>query len=378
MNTTDYVDIAYKTGSGRYIQEDGALSQLVDEVQRLGSKAYVIGGANSFHVAKQAVVDACETHRLPFVLQEYKGPNSYEAARQFGKAALQSNCDVVVGIGGGRIMDLAKAIAAIAHIGLVEMPTSMATCAAFTPLSVMYTNEGAFKNTWRYEQEVDAVLVDLNIMAHQPPRLVAAGILDAMAKVHEIAHGSTDVSIDKETIERYSAYKYAQVNNEILQRYGKQAYDDVKNGHISKALDAVTFVNIALTGIVSSLTKGYHQTALAHKLYDGLRTLYQKETAHALHGELVAIGLVMQVVYNGNHEYAESLRAYMHSLNMSCTLEEVGIDISDRKRLLQLQNYVENSEFVALNARSHEAFDRAFNAILHKRQSSILGGMPSK
>lgn len=40
-------------------------------------------------------------------------------------------------------MDLAKATAESAHLGCVNIPTSISTCAAFTTMSVMYTPEGA-------------------------------------------------------------------------------------------------------------------------------------------------------------------------------------------------------------------------------------------
>lgn len=50
-----------------------------------------------------------------------------------------------MGIGGGVIMDLSKAAAASAGLGVVNIPTSIATCAAFTAMSVMYTPQGAIE-----------------------------------------------------------------------------------------------------------------------------------------------------------------------------------------------------------------------------------------
>lgn len=79
-------------------------------------------------------------------------------------------------------MDFAKAVGEYADTGVVNIPTSIATCAAFTTMSVMYTPEGAKKDCWRFEHEVDAVLVDLQVIAECPIRYAAAGILDAMAK----------------------------------------------------------------------------------------------------------------------------------------------------------------------------------------------------
>ena len=85
-------------------------------------------------------------------------------------------------MGGGRIMDFSKAVAEFAGVGTVNIPTSMSTCAPFTCMSVMYTPEGGKKDCWRYEHELDACLVDTQVIAQCPIRYNAAGILDTIAK----------------------------------------------------------------------------------------------------------------------------------------------------------------------------------------------------
>ena len=67
------------------------------------------------------------------------------SAEEYAGKCLAAGCDEVVGVGGGRIMDFSKAMAETAGLGTVNIPTSIATCAAFTAMSVMYTPEGAKK-----------------------------------------------------------------------------------------------------------------------------------------------------------------------------------------------------------------------------------------
>lgn len=358
----EFVDNAYKTGAGRYVQEKGALSLLGNEVLLLGTKAFVLGGPRSFPLVQDAVVYSLAAASVPFEVAVYEPSPTRADMQRLADDARSMGCDIIVGVGGGRMMDAAKAVACSAGLPLIEVPTSIATCAAYSPLSVMYTEEGAAEGVWRFTREVDAVVVDMDVMAVQPPRLVAAGILDAMAKKLEIENGGTGLDCDTESGMRFAAYEYACVNYELLKRFGLQAYHDVEAELASEALERVTFANLTLTGIVSSLTRGFHQTAHAHRLYDGLRTHFTAEVKPWLHGELVAIGLLMQLVYNGAPEKTSELRAFMRSMNMPCTLAEVGVMRTD-KRFDALYNDIAHSEFASDDPQWQQRIAQAFDEI---------------
>ena len=151
------LDTAIKFGAGRYRQEDKLLEQCGAEIARFSKKAFLLAGHTAFAVTKDRLLPGIEAAGVEMVVELYKGMCSYEAAAQLGQKALDAGCDEIVGIGGGVIMDLAKAAAESAHLGCINIPTSISTCAAFTTMSVMYTPAGAKKDCWRYEHELDAV-----------------------------------------------------------------------------------------------------------------------------------------------------------------------------------------------------------------------------
>lgn len=354
----EFIDNAYKTGAGRYIQEAEAINSLAEEVERYGKKPFIVCGPNSRSVALPLIEKALNT-KFQYEIEEYAEPVCYEGIEQLANIAKSKSCDVVLGVGGGRIIDTSKGVAATLSVPIIAIPTSIATCSAYTPLSVMYHEDGSFRDTWRYVKEIDAVVVDGRVMATQPPRLIAAGVLDAMAKVPELLHGTTEMNEDDGNIQRFTAYKYAAVNYDLLKKYGTKAFDDAKKGNVTSDLGNVAFLNLALTGVVSAIMRGYHQTALAHRFYDGLRSVFTEEVRQYLHGELVAIGLLLQTEYNENPSQKEEILAMMERMEMPCSLSDLGIS-KDDERIDDFYKYINIEEFVAKDDKSQTKLKRAF------------------
>lgn len=78
MAKTEFVDVAYKTGAGRYLQQADALELAGGEVARLGSRAFVVGGPNGLRVAGARLGASLEAAGVPFDVRECDCPTSYE------------------------------------------------------------------------------------------------------------------------------------------------------------------------------------------------------------------------------------------------------------------------------------------------------------
>ena len=92
----------------------------------------------------------------------------------------------------------------------------------FQSLGVLYQK----LDCWRYEHELDACLVDTQVIAQCPIRYNAAGILDAMAKRIEIQNGKPVMRLSENKIDLFSAFRWAEFTYEMLREFGPQAIED--------------------------------------------------------------------------------------------------------------------------------------------------------
>ena len=185
-------------------------------------------------------------------------------------------------------MDFATLGAALAGLPIINIPTSTATCAAFTPLSVCYTEDGRTLGTAHHKTEVNAVIADPEILICQPPRLLLAGVFDAQAKFLEIKHryrpedASYSLGLDY-------AYVMAVRSYNELSKKTAACLEAIEKGEVNDAFEQTVYTLIAATGVISGIARGSNQTALGHKFYEITRALYPTESKPYLHGELVGV-----------------------------------------------------------------------------------------
>ena len=320
---SEIVDIAYKFGCGRYICGFDVLETVGNQVSRAAKSFFVVGGRTALSLTRERLTRGFDEAGIEYVFVEYNGFCAHKAAREYAEKALELGADAIIGVGGGRAMDFSKLCGVYAKLPTYTVPTSLSTCAAFTTLSVIYDESGKTVGNYYLEEEVRGIFVDYGIMINQPVRLVAAGIMDALAKHIEIKNGHREVD------------------------------------SASFNIDLVTAC-LPVTGMISGISKGFGQSALGHELYYQLRTKFTKEALSYLHGEVVAIGLLTQLVYNTEDELVAPFAEMMSEMGMPTTLEGIGIERT-KENFNLLYKEMCRSNFV----RDEKLFEKALKVIFN-------------
>jgi len=331
-------------GAGRYIQNKDALELIGEEVSKLGKRAYIIGGKTALEVSFDKIQVSIEKAKIEYKVHVFKGYCSMNQINSLSEEAKKFNADVIIGIGGGKAIDTAKAVSNVLNKKIVTVPTSAATCASYAILSVIYSDDGNVLNNMYHNHEMDAVIVDTELLINKcPVRMLASGIGDAMAKYPEIKFSLLSAPNWEKSVLPEMALEIAKHNWNEYMRIGNKAINDISNKANSSEVENILCMNIALTGLSSSLTSGGKQLAIAHSFYDAVCLYFKKQQSVFFHGELVSLGLIIQMKVNGSSDdEIENYKKFIKSISLPVSLKDIGLDASIENIKLLYKGIIED------------------------------------
>jgi len=296
-----------------------ALSKAGEAIARLGQRPLVVGGDRSLAVVEPSLQPLLHHYQLHAASASYRPDSSKISLRQ---ALEQHQADFIIGVGGGKALDAAKLLAEQCELPIVTIPTSAATCAAWTALSNVYSNQGAFQYDVPLNRCPDLLVLDYELIQTAPQRTLIAGIGDALAKWYEASVSSGD-SPATLTI---AAVQQARILRDILFQKSAAALKAPGGDDWQEVVDAT----VLLAGVIGGLGGARCRTVAAHAVHNGLTHL---PMAHeSLHGEKVAYGILVQLrleeMVQGNQlagSARQQLSQFYAEIGLPQTLEDLGL-----------------------------------------------------
>ncbi len=175
---------------------------------------------------------------------------------------------VVIGVGGGALLDTAKALARRLGLPFVAVPTIAATCAAWTPLSVWYNDAGQALHFEIFDDANFMVLVEPEIILNAPQEYLLAGIGDTLAKWYEAVVLAPQPETLPLTVRL--GINNAQAICDVLLNSSEQALSDQQKQQLTQSFCDVVDAIIAGGGMVGGLGDRFTRVAAAHAVHNGL------------------------------------------------------------------------------------------------------------
>ena len=327
---------AMMVANGRYIQDEHAIQFLGEELSLLKiRKVYLLGGEHALHAVMKDITVSLREANIDFEIGVFSGYCTYENAQKHADAVLLSGCDGIVGIGGGKSIDTSKVVSMIAKLPLGTIPTSLATCAACTNMAITYQENGRYKGPVFPTRPISFTLVDTSILKDAPIRYIASGIADSMAKYPELhfSQRADNACFSLDDAPLQAAYGISIKIWDILMTNGYAAYCDNANHLLTSTLSAVAHTNLISTAISSGLARGSKQLAMAHAVYNHSTIIFPDQWRHYMHGEIVAVGIMLQAYYNHmNDSKIISYQKLAKSMNVPTALHEIGIESTSQNQ----------------------------------------------
>ena len=232
------------------------------------------------------------------------------------------SCDIIIGVGGGRALDMAKWVADSLHKPILCIPTIASTCAACSAVSVVYDENHQFLRIHELKNAPKHILFLPDILVKAPPSFLHAGIGDAISKPIEINFSG-----------KHKAWSYAnqlgktmaENSLKILIEQGESAYEANRLQQVNASFINVVSAIIIGIGYASILVEEDYNSALAHALHNAFMAM--ESVTKYPHGLVVAYGVLVQCLVDEDQACFERLYPFYQALELPTSLRAIGADI---------------------------------------------------
>lgn len=314
----------------KYVQGPGELTRLGEYVKAYGAHALVVISEGGLRRSGDVITASLEAAGVAHTYDNFNGECSQAEIDRLVEVLRSSGADVVVGVGGGKIFDTAKAVAAAVDVPVVIVPTIAATDAPCSALSVIYTDDGQFKEYQFFKQNPNLVLMDTDVISKSPVRLTISGMGDALATYFEArACKRSDATTCAGGHVTEAAMALARLCYETLISDGLKAKLALEAGACTESVEKIIEANTLLSGL------GFESAGLAgaHAIHNGMTAL--PETHAFYHGEKVAFGTLTQLVLENAEELYEVLD-FCVEVGLPVTFAQLGVEDASWERVLEV------------------------------------------
>jgi glycerol-1-phosphate dehydrogenase [NAD(P)+] len=234
-----------------------------------------------------------------------------DAAVRLADAMRGKRYDAVVGLGGGKIIDVTKYAAARVGLPMVAVATNLSHDGICSPVSTLDNDNG--RGSYGVPTPI-ALVVDLDVIREAPARYVRAGIGDAVSNLSALADWELSHRETGEPIDGLAAAMARSAGESVLRHPGGIGDDDF----LVTLSEGLVLSGIAMT--ISGDTRP--SSGACHEISHAFDLLHPQRAA--AHGEQVGLGAAFAMHLRGAREEAGAIAEVLRRHGLPVLPGEIG------------------------------------------------------
>ncbi|MGH2352314.1 MAG: iron-containing alcohol dehydrogenase [Chloroflexota bacterium] len=290
----------------------GATREAGDHAAQFGRRALVLGGTRAITAMRPTLVPSLEEQGIVHHLEQGDHVRkTRDAVERLAAVGREQRAELVIGCGGGAVMDCAKGVSHELGVPLINVPTTAGTNACGTA-GAGIEGDSVPRRTWY--QGADVILADTAVIARAGGRWLASGMGDALPSWFGAQLAA------RQGAGRISASRLAMARlcTDLILEHGARARRACERGEATPEVDRVVEAIVYCSGVAGFGLGGDHVLHPAR---------IERCTRQAIHGEWVAFGFLVRVVLGG--EFAGELPrlvAFLRSVALPTRFADFGLD----------------------------------------------------
>lgn len=324
-----------------YAHQSGLRARAGDLIKPYASHIRIFTSPRAWQAVNPELTHSLEANGIRWELEYLPAECTDAAINTLKQNVEQQGAELLFAVGGGRVLDTAKAVGSqLPELKVVNFATVAATCAGWSPVAIVYNEQGGQLRSQPLGKMPDLLLVDSEVIARSDVRYLKAGIVDALAKYYEfipyLRHNPNDLALELKVMSaKHALDRYRQL--------GAAAVAANEQQQVTPELVKIIDANIVLAGLANSVRDQLPTPGFAHAIHN--RLTHQPELHQWLHGEKVGYSLLVQSLIEHNGVPDADLLALLREYDMPLTLAPLTGD-----RATVIRNIAEQIKFPATSA----------------------------
>lgn len=256
-------------------------------------------------------------------------------ALNISEKVIEDKIDLIIGVGGGKVLDISKYVSFISKINFFSIPTTVANDGVASPIAVLIDRKG-IKRSLGAKVPL-GILIDMDIVINSPIKFLKAGIGDILSNYTALYDWRLSEKINKEKM------------NDFAYLLSKTAFNSIFY-YNDKSLKNLEFIKqiceaIILSGIAMEIAGISRPCSGSEHLYS--HYLDDKYSKQNLHGYQVAQGAII-MSYFQNKKHKEFMK-FLKELDIDVSFTNLNISYEEFEDCLVNCKISRPERYTALN-----------------------------